>query len=103
MVMTFLIIIYRVGFSEIMWTLEVLSQAQANVERKSQVGIRGRRKENDRPTPIDTVKFKRNIINSILHNFRNIIKSLSKKGSDLMNVAEVIPYENYKEKFKIVF
>lgn len=48
--MTFLIITYRVGFSEIMWTLEVLSQVQANAERKSQVGIRGRRKENDRPT-----------------------------------------------------
>ena len=33
------------------------------------------------PTPIETVKFKRNIINSILHSFRKIINSLSKKGS----------------------
>lgn len=33
------------------------------------------------PKPIETVKFKRNIINSILHSFRKIINSLSKKGS----------------------
>jgi len=49
-------------------------------------------------------QIQRNVINVfILHNFRKIIKSLNKKGSDFMNVAEVIPYKNYKEKFTIVF